>query len=337
MLKAEDEKKVAGPVGRRHQTTNEEFDELVSMSTTAVGSSDEDFEEATNILEKTSKIPSKYDRAETQLDLDASMEITKGEAGAQRILIVEDDHRLRGRLVSLLAKQGYEIVTSGGGKGTLDIIRATSLSAVILDATNPNIDGFRICRAIKGSRRYRHLPVILMSKLKSSGDVAKKALQQYSADAYFAKPVNLIELVERLEALLENVEHETEELSIGQDTFDGAMESFRAGRIDEAIEGLRLGIEDDPLSPKHHFLLANLLHGQGEAYEAMDSYETVVNLCPDYFPALTRLAYLYYEKGYSAKAVDTWRRALPHCEDLAMRASIEGFMTKLVSGMLSQS
>ena len=31
---------------------------------------------------------------------------------------------------------------------------------------------------------------------------------------------------------------------------------------------------------------------------------------PDYFPALTRLAYLYYKKGYSAKAIDTWRRSL---------------------------
>jgi len=332
MLKPEDENRVAGPAGRRHETSESEFDELSSLITGVGGSSEEEFEELT--MKKSPPIPSRYDRSETQLDLDASMELKKGEAGAKRILIVEDDLRLRAQLKNIFNKQGYELVMSAGGKGTLDVIRATALSGVILDATNPNLDGFRICRAIKRSRRYSHLPVILMSRLKGSGDVALKAVQQYGADAYFAKPVNLLELTGRLEELMRDVEQETDELSIGQDTFEGAMESFRAGRVEEAIEGLRLGIEDDPLSPKHHFLLANLLHGRGESYEAMDEYETVVNLCPDYFPALTRLAYLYYEKGYSAKAIDTWRRALPHCEDLAMRASIEGFMGKLVSGIL---
>jgi len=80
-----------------------------------------------------------------------------------------------------------------------------------------------------------------------------------------------------------------------------------------------------------------LLHGEGKAYEAIEEYETVVDLCPDYFPALTRLAYLYYEKGYSAKAVDTWRRSLPHCESREMRANIEGFMRKLIDTMQSQA
>ena len=76
-----------------------------------------------------------------------------------------------------------------------------------------------------------------------------------------------------------------------------------------------------------------MLHGQGDTYEAIDEYETVVDLCPDYFPALTRLAYLYYEKGYSAKAVDTWRRSLPYCESKEMRENIEVFMRKLIATM----
>ncbi len=342
MLEPEDENRVAGPVGRRHETSTGEFEELMNLSTGAVGTADEDFDDTlsegqdSTERQKTAQLASKYDRAETLVDLDSSMELKKGEEGAQRILIVEEDDILRKRLVNLLAKRGYELVTSAGGKGTLDVIRATKLSAVILDATNPSIDGFRICRAIKRSRRYCNLPVILLSSLAGSGNVGQKALEQYSADAYFQKPIKLVNFVERLEELMQQAEREREsdELSIGQDTFDGAMESFRAGKIGEAIEGLRLGLEDDPLSPKHHFLLANLLHSQGDTYEAIDEYETVVNLCPDYFPALTRLAYLYYEKGYSVKAIDTWRRSLPHCDDLAMRASIEGFMSKLVSGIL---
>ena len=45
--------------------------------------------------------------------------------------------------------------------------------------------------------------------------------------------------------------------------------------------------------------------------EAVDEYEAVVELQPAYFPALTRLAYLYYRQGMHVRAVEMWRRALP--------------------------
>jgi tetratricopeptide (TPR) repeat protein len=108
------------------------------------------------------------------------------------------------------------------------------------------------------------------------------------------------------------------------------------GRIDEAIEALRAGLAVDPLSTKHHFVLANLLQKQNLIYEAIDEYEATVNLKPDYFPALSRLAYLYYKKGFSAKAIETWRRSLPHCPDPALRQNIEVFMRKLISEMQSE-
>ena len=61
--------------------------------------------------------------------------------------------------------------------------------------------------------------------------------------------------------------------------------------------------------------------------------EATVNLKPDYFPALSRLAYLYYKKGFSAKAIETWRRSLPHCPDPTLRQNIEMFMRKLIADM----
>jgi len=62
----------------------------------------------------------------------------------------------------------------------------------------------------------------------------------------------------------------------------------------------------------------------------------VVELEPEYFPALTRLAYLYYKQGHLARAIDTWRRSLPVCEDAGLRRNIELFMRKLIAEMHQQ-
>jgi tetratricopeptide (TPR) repeat protein len=80
-------------------------------------------------------------------------------------------------------------------------------------------------------------------------------------------------------------------------------------------------------------MLANMLQRASRWAEAIDHYEAVVELQPAYFPALTRLAYLYFRQGLHARAVETWRRALPVCEDPALRRNIELFMRKLVADM----
>ena len=79
--------------------------------------------------------------------------------------------------------------------------------------------------------------------------------------------------------------------------------------------------------------LANMLQRASRWAEAVDEYEAVVELQPTYFPALTRLAYLYFRQGMHARAVETWRRALPVCDDPALRKNIELFMRKLVADM----
>jgi tetratricopeptide (TPR) repeat protein len=80
-------------------------------------------------------------------------------------------------------------------------------------------------------------------------------------------------------------------------------------------------------------MLANMLQRASRWAEAVDEYEAVVELQPAYFPALTRLAYLYFRQGLHARAVETWRRALPVCDDPSLRRNIELFMRKLVADM----
>src|SRR6185503_5726060 len=106
-----------------------------------------------------------------------------------------------------------------------------------------------------------------------------------------------------------------------------ALGSYHAGDIDGAIARLRGALVSDPASPKLHFMLANMLQRASRWAEAVD------DLQPAYFPALTRLAYLYCRQGLHARAVETWRRALPVCDDPALRRNIELFMRKLVADM----
>jgi DNA-binding response OmpR family regulator len=272
------------------------------------------------------------------IDLDGSVtepdRVNREPGGPSRVLIVDDDFATRQLLVKELGPTGVTPITASNGGEAVRIIKSDPPDAVIIDVMLPQIDGFQICRAIKQSMRYSHIPVMLMSAVIDSGRVTDEVLERYGADAYFEKPLNTQRLRNQLKHLLANTDR-------GADTMDDtsfklALDLYRSGRVDEAVAELRRGIEVDPLSAKHHFVLGNLLQKQQLMYEAIDEYETTVDLMPDYFPALTRLAYLYYKKGFSAKAIETWRRALPHCPDDGLRKNIEVFMRKLIADMQSE-
>ena len=248
-----------------------------------------------------------------------------------RVLIVDDDFASRQLLMKELAPLTYQIESASDGSSALELITATTPDAVVVDIMLPVVDGFQICRAIKQSRKYRQIAVVLMSAVIDSGRVTDEVLRQYGADAYFEKPVHHDRLRRRLKTLL--AARGADQAPGGERSFERAIALYRAGDVNGAVGELRRGLAEDPLSAKHHFVLANLLHKKSLIYEAIDEYEATLELKPDYFPALTRLAYLYYKQGLPAKAVDTWRRSLPLCPDPALRKNIEVFMLKLIGDL----
>lgn len=254
--------------------------------------------------------------------------------GPSRVLLVDDDFATRHLLVKELQPLGLVTATASSGGEAVRAIKSLPPDIVVIDVMLPEIDGFQVCRAIKQSRKYNHIPVILMSAVIDSGRVTDDVLRRYGADAYFEKPLNTDRVKRRITDLL-RASGESE-LDHHDDSFQSAIELYKAGDIDGAVQQLRDGLLVDPLSAKHHFVLANLLQKSAQIYEAIDEYEATVDLKPDYFPALTRLAYLYYKKGFSAKAIEMWRRSLPHCNDANLRKNIEVFMRKLIADMQSE-
>lgn len=248
--------------------------------------------------------------------------------GRIRALVIDPDPAGRIPLVSQLEQLGYECQAAATAAQALQLVGALYFDLVFADIAMPEVDGLRLCRAIKRSRRLARTRVIVTTSVVDSGQVSDDELARHGADGYLEKPFD----ARRLRRLLRDLS--SEERGDHEALIADALGRYHAGDVDGAIARLRGALTGDPASPKLHFMLANMLQRGARWAEAIDEYEAVVELQPQYFPALTRLAYLYFRQGLHARAVETWRRALPVCEDPALRRNIELFMRKLVADMV---
>lgn len=261
-----------------------------------------------------------------ELDRGADVDST-ATGGRIRVLVVDPDPPGRIQLVSELERLGFECQAVGVGAQAVDLLSHLVFDLVFADVATPELDGLRMCRAIKRSRRLVRTRVIVTTSVVDSGQISDATLQQHGADGYLEKPLDPRRLHRLLRDLNSEDRHDHEAI------LADALGRYHQGDIDGAIARLRGALVADPSSPKLHFMLANMLQRASRWSEAVDEYEAVVDLQPAYFPALTRLAYLYFRQGLHARAVETWRRALPVCEDPALRRNIELFMRKLVADM----
>ncbi len=260
-------------------------------------------------------------------ELDRGEEYDESESRQIRALVVDPDPPGRIQMVAELERLGYECQSASSGQQAVDLLQGMFFDVVFADIATPGLDGLRLCRAIKRSRRLARCRVVVTTLVIDSGQVTDEVLQRHGADGYLEKPLE----PRRLHRILRDV---TTDGADHEALIGDALARYHAGDIDGAMARLRGGLVGDPSSPKLHFMLANMLQRASRWPEAIDEYEAVVELQPAYFPALTRLAYLYFRQGHHARAVETWRRALPVCEDPALRRNIELFMRRLVADMV---
>ena len=116
---------------------------------------------------------------------------------ADRLLLVEDDPRIRGALVLGLTDQGYEVVEAGSGESALTLLKQAAFDVVLLDLMLPGMDGFAVCRTV---RARGDLPIIMITARSGSDDVIRGL--EAGADDYVTKPVVASELAARVRALL---------------------------------------------------------------------------------------------------------------------------------------
>jgi diguanylate cyclase (GGDEF)-like protein len=118
-----------------------------------------------------------------------------------RLLIVEDDTDLANMLRIYFDSQGYETQIVEGGEEALDICRRSLPHLVILDILLPSgIDGYEVCRQLRGNLRTSHIPIIFLTQKEArSSQIAGLEL---GADDYIVKPFDLQLLLLRVEGAL---------------------------------------------------------------------------------------------------------------------------------------
>ena len=110
-----------------------------------------------------------------------------------RILVVEDDERIRSSMRLALEDEGYTVEEASSGEDAVSRFRDNPFELVLIDLMLPGIDGFETCRSL---RRQSTVPVIMVTARSDTHDVV--AGLEAGADDYVTKPFVAKELAARI-------------------------------------------------------------------------------------------------------------------------------------------
>jgi signal transduction histidine kinase len=119
------------------------------------------------------------------------------------ILIVDDIATNRKLLQVTLEAEGHTALEAADGVEALQILDRERVDAVISDILMPNMDGFRLCHALRKSERLHALPFIIYTATYTSPDDMKLA-QTVGADKYLTKPASAADLLQALREVMAN-------------------------------------------------------------------------------------------------------------------------------------
>ena len=115
-----------------------------------------------------------------------------------KILVVDDESRMRKLVSDFLTRKGYAVIEAADGVEAVDtFMENKDIALIILDVMMPRMDGWEVCRQI---RKDSKVPIIMLT---AKGDDMDKILGlEYGADDYVTKPFNILEVKARMKAIL---------------------------------------------------------------------------------------------------------------------------------------
>lgn len=184
-----------------------------------------------------------------------------------KILVVDDESRMRKLVRDFLAKQNFEVLEADNGEEALDIFYGTKdIALIILDVMMPKMDGWEVCREI---RKESKVPIIMLT---ARGDERDELLGfELGVDEYISKPFSPKILVARVEAILRR----TSQISTEDILAAGGIELNKAAHL-VSIDGQNI-----ELSYKEFELLTYFMENQGIALSREKILNSVWNY--DYF------------------------------------------------------
>ena len=214
-----------------------------------------------------------------------------------KILVVDDEARMRKLVKDFLVKSNYEVVEAEDGSQALDIFFGQKdIALIILDVMMPKMDGWEVCREV---RQYSKVPIIMLTAKSDERDELQGF--QLGVDEYISKPFSPKILVARVEAILRR----TNQL--------GEKEILEAGGIvlNKSAHSVTIDGKDVELSYKEFELLTYFLENRGIALSREKILNNVWNY--DYFG--------------DARTIDT------HVKKLRSKMGEKGDLIKTIWGM----
>ncbi|WP_432406778.1 response regulator transcription factor [Wukongibacter sp. M2B1] len=167
----------------------------------------------------------------------------------KKILIVEDESRMRRLISDYLNREGYLTIEAENGKKAVEIFDSQKIDLIILDIMMPEYDGWTVCREI---RKSSSVPIIMLTARSEESDELFGF--ELGVDEYITKPFSPKILVARVKALLRR--SYTEE--------DSTL-SFNGLEID--MKGHKVFVEgrEIEMTPKEYELLTYMVQNEGNA------------------------------------------------------------------------
>lgn len=185
-----------------------------------------------------------------------------------KILVVDDESRMRKLVKDFLVRQDYEVFEAGNGEETLDLFyEEKGISLILLDVMMPRLNGWEVLKEI---RQTSKVPIIMLT---AKADEADELLGfELGVDEYISKPFSPKILVARVEAILRRAN------KIGE-----AAQTKTVGgiTIDKTSHTVAIGDERIELSYKEFELLDYFMENQGIALSRDKILDAVWNY--DYF------------------------------------------------------
>src|SRR3977135_2477768 len=126
---------------------------------------------------------------------------TPANARPDRIVVVDDDARIRDLLRRYLTQEGFEVLLAEDAKALNRLLTRETVHLIVLDLMLPGEDGLSICRRLRAANDVTPI-IMLTAKVE---DVDRIVGLEVGADDYLPKPFNPRELLARLQALLRRV------------------------------------------------------------------------------------------------------------------------------------
>ncbi|MGH3357678.1 MAG: response regulator transcription factor [Nocardioidaceae bacterium] len=181
-----------------------------------------------------------------------------------RVLVVEDDESVRDVVRRYLERDGYAVLLAADGKDGLRSAQQHRPDLVILDVMLPGLDGFAVCKALRG-HSPTYLPIIMLTALDGVDD--RITGLELGADDYVAKPFSPKELVLRVRSVLRRIPQDDD--APGGPLDDGDL------RLDRAARTATRNGSPLHLTVREFDLLAFLMANPGQVFSRADLLDRV--------------------------------------------------------------